>query len=281
MKDKSCWNLRLWEVIIAPSIPKKLVSIPHALPGVWACKSMHMYIKKQHFKVFQLPPAPLWYLLSWDIFNIPCSLLFIIDLLSSLFSQKLRMKVLTNTRIKKPVLCMRPDFEKKMYSRKDSAVGKERTCPSPWLKPLPVLSSLQLRQLTSILLYLLFVYERNKARVQFSGPDLKITDKSSKLCDLLAAPLFCALHRKCSMLSTSTVTDYLKACNSIWACSLPLDPDQTFWSGSVRLRVGLNAIHLCLPEAVFPKDTDTVSDSHWNDNPVHSCSVSQSIDSLC
>ncbi|KFU98840.1 Alpha-2-macroglobulin-like 1, partial [Pterocles gutturalis] len=56
------------------------------------------------------------------LFNIPFSLLFIMDLLSSLFSQKLRMKILTNTRIKKPVSCMLPGFEKKMHSRKDSIV---------------------------------------------------------------------------------------------------------------------------------------------------------------
>ncbi|NXE96203.1 A2ML1 protein, partial [Menura novaehollandiae] len=56
---------------------------------------------------------------SVNTFNIPCSVLFIIDLLSLLFSQKLRMKVFTNTRIKKPVSCMRPDFDKKMYLRKD------------------------------------------------------------------------------------------------------------------------------------------------------------------
>ncbi|NXK94597.1 A2ML1 protein, partial [Formicarius rufipectus] len=47
-------------------------------------------------------------------FNVPCSLLFIFDLLSLLFSQKLRMKIVTNMRIKKPVSCVRPDFEKKM-----------------------------------------------------------------------------------------------------------------------------------------------------------------------
>lgn len=97
---------------------------------------MHMCTNKQHFKVFQLPPAPLWYLLSWDTFNIPCSLLFIIDLLSSIFSQKLHMKILTNTRIKKPVSCMIPGFEKKMYSGKDNVVGKEQTSPSSWLKGL-------------------------------------------------------------------------------------------------------------------------------------------------
>ncbi|NXG01470.1 A2ML1 protein, partial [Sakesphorus luctuosus] len=47
-------------------------------------------------------------------FNIPCSFLFIIDLLSLLFPQILRMKIVTNARIKKPVSCVRPDFEKKM-----------------------------------------------------------------------------------------------------------------------------------------------------------------------
>ncbi|KAM6418037.1 alpha-2-macroglobulin-like protein 1 isoform 2-T2 [Pluvialis apricaria] len=48
-----------------------------------------------------------WYQSDADVFN-----LFKI----------LRMKILTNTRIKKPVSCMRPDFEKKMYSGKDGAV---------------------------------------------------------------------------------------------------------------------------------------------------------------
>ncbi|NXY13731.1 A2ML1 protein, partial [Atrichornis clamosus] len=56
---------------------------------------------------------------SVNSFNIPCSLLFIIDLPSFLFSQKLRMKVFTNTRIKKPVSCMRPDFDKKMHLSKN------------------------------------------------------------------------------------------------------------------------------------------------------------------
>ncbi|KAM4671522.1 alpha-2-macroglobulin-like protein 1 [Amazona ochrocephala] len=46
-----------------------------------------------------------WYQSDADVFN-----LFKI----------LRMKILTNTRIKKPVSCMQPGFEKKMYSRKDN-----------------------------------------------------------------------------------------------------------------------------------------------------------------
>ncbi|XP_074757977.1 alpha-2-macroglobulin-like protein 1 [Athene noctua] len=53
-----------------------------------------------------------WYQSDADVFNL---------------FKKLRMKILTNTRIKKPVSCMLPDFEKKMYSRKDNVVGKERT----------------------------------------------------------------------------------------------------------------------------------------------------------
>ncbi|NXS26786.1 A2ML1 protein, partial [Pomatostomus ruficeps] len=64
---------------------------------------------------------------SVNSFNIPCSLLFINDLLSLLFSQKLRMKIFTNTRIKKPVSCVRPDFEKKIYLRKDYMVGSHAT----------------------------------------------------------------------------------------------------------------------------------------------------------
>ncbi|XP_009892429.1 PREDICTED: alpha-2-macroglobulin-like protein 1 [Charadrius vociferus] len=48
-----------------------------------------------------------WYQSDGDVFNL---------------FKKLRMKILTNTRIKKPVLCMRPDFEKKMYSGKAIAV---------------------------------------------------------------------------------------------------------------------------------------------------------------
>ncbi|NWI52919.1 A2ML1 protein, partial [Calyptomena viridis] len=51
-------------------------------------------------------------------FYFPCSLLFIIDLLSLLFSQKLRMKIVTNNRIRKPVSCVQPDFEKKMLPMK-------------------------------------------------------------------------------------------------------------------------------------------------------------------
>ncbi|NWY28877.1 A2ML1 protein, partial [Pheucticus melanocephalus] len=55
---------------------------------------------------------------SVNNFNIPCSLLFISDLLSVLLSQKLRMKIFTNTRIKKPVSCVLPEFHKKIYLRK-------------------------------------------------------------------------------------------------------------------------------------------------------------------
>ncbi|NWT73795.1 A2ML1 protein, partial [Prunella himalayana] len=42
---------------------------------------------------------------------------------SVLFSQKLRMKIFTNTRIKKPVSCVLPDFHKKMYLRKHPVVA--------------------------------------------------------------------------------------------------------------------------------------------------------------
>lgn len=52
------------------------------------------------------------------------SLLFITDLFSLLFFQTLRMKILTNTKIKKPVSCIKRDFKKKMLSSKDSKVGK-------------------------------------------------------------------------------------------------------------------------------------------------------------
>ncbi|XP_074007846.1 alpha-2-macroglobulin-like protein 1 [Numenius arquata] len=48
-----------------------------------------------------------WYQSDGDVFNL---------------FKKLRMKILTNTRIKKPVSCMRPGFEKKMYSGKEHVV---------------------------------------------------------------------------------------------------------------------------------------------------------------
>ncbi|NXH48821.1 A2ML1 protein, partial [Dicaeum eximium] len=57
---------------------------------------------------------------SVNSFNIPCSLLCIDNLLSVLFSQKLRMKIFTNTRIKKPVSCTLPDFHKKIYLRQQT-----------------------------------------------------------------------------------------------------------------------------------------------------------------
>ncbi|NXL21326.1 A2ML1 protein, partial [Setophaga kirtlandii] len=60
-------------------------------------------------------------------FNIPCSLLFINDLLSVLFSQKLRMKIFTNTRIKKPVSCVLPEFHKKISLRKHFILGNQAT----------------------------------------------------------------------------------------------------------------------------------------------------------
>ncbi|XP_040451001.1 alpha-2-macroglobulin-like protein 1 isoform X3 [Falco naumanni] len=49
-----------------------------------------------------------WYQSDADVFNL---------------FKKLRMKILTNTRIKKPVSCMLPGFEKKMYSGTDNVVG--------------------------------------------------------------------------------------------------------------------------------------------------------------
>ncbi|NXK67932.1 A2ML1 protein, partial [Sylvietta virens] len=64
---------------------------------------------------------------SVNSFNIPCSLLFINYLLSVLFSQKLRMKIFTNTRVKKPVSCVLPDFEKRIYLRKEPILGKVHT----------------------------------------------------------------------------------------------------------------------------------------------------------
>ncbi|XP_061328277.1 alpha-2-macroglobulin-like protein 1 isoform X2 [Pezoporus flaviventris] len=48
-----------------------------------------------------------WYQSDADVFNL---------------FKMLRMKILTNTRIKKPVSCMQPGFEKKMFSRKDNVV---------------------------------------------------------------------------------------------------------------------------------------------------------------
>ncbi|NXK74104.1 A2ML1 protein, partial [Amazona guildingii] len=72
-----------------------------------------------------------------NIVNISCSFLLITDLLFSLFTQILRMKILTNTRIKKPVSCMQPRFEKKMYSLKDNIDDKKpkpRTLfPETWI----------------------------------------------------------------------------------------------------------------------------------------------------
>ncbi|NXP76358.1 A2ML1 protein, partial [Ramphastos sulfuratus] len=64
-----------------------------------------------------------------SILDIPCSLSFLIDLLPLLFSQKLRMKVLTNTRIKKPVSCMRPNIEKKVLSGTATMVAKKKPKP--------------------------------------------------------------------------------------------------------------------------------------------------------
>ncbi|KAM7127231.1 LOW QUALITY PROTEIN: alpha-2-macroglobulin-like protein 1 [Ciconia maguari] len=48
-----------------------------------------------------------WYQSDADVFNL---------------FKKLHMKILTNTKIKKPVSCMQPGFEKKMYPGKDNAV---------------------------------------------------------------------------------------------------------------------------------------------------------------
>lgn len=67
--------------------------------------------------------------------------------------------------------------------------------------------------------------------------------------------MFCTFHRKCK-LSTSTFTDYVKDCDSIWACCLPLDPDQTCWICQTKPQAKL--IWLCLPKAMFPKDTHTL-----------------------
>ncbi|XP_010075258.1 PREDICTED: alpha-2-macroglobulin-like protein 1, partial [Pterocles gutturalis] len=61
--------------------------------------------QSSHHKKTQMG-AP-WYQSDADVFNL---------------FKKLRMKILTNTRIKKPVSCMLPGFEKKMHSRKDSIV---------------------------------------------------------------------------------------------------------------------------------------------------------------
>ncbi|NWS06084.1 A2ML1 protein, partial [Motacilla alba] len=65
--------------------------------------------------------------LTADSFQHSFSLLFINDLLSVLFSQKLRMKIFTNTRIKKPVSCVLPDFHKKIYLTQDIIVGSQAT----------------------------------------------------------------------------------------------------------------------------------------------------------
>ncbi|NXO80720.1 A2ML1 protein, partial [Sitta europaea] len=63
---------------------------------------------------------------SVNSFNIPCSLVFINYLVSVLFSQKLCMKIFTNTRIKKPVSCVLPGFGKKIYL-KENIVGSQAT----------------------------------------------------------------------------------------------------------------------------------------------------------
>ncbi|XP_009081350.1 PREDICTED: alpha-2-macroglobulin-like protein 1, partial [Acanthisitta chloris] len=49
-----------------------------------------------------------WYTSEADVFNL---------------FKNLRMKVFTNTRIKKPVSCRRPDFDKKIYAGKDRVLG--------------------------------------------------------------------------------------------------------------------------------------------------------------
>lgn len=49
-----------------------------------------------------------WYQSEADVYNL---------------FKKLLMKIFTNTRIKKPVSCVRPDFEKKIYLRKGNLVG--------------------------------------------------------------------------------------------------------------------------------------------------------------
>ncbi|XP_062426963.1 alpha-2-macroglobulin-like protein 1 [Rhea pennata] len=57
-----------------------------------------------------------WYQSDADVFNL---------------FKLLRMKILTNTKIKKPVSCMQRGFEKKMYSSRDNIAGEEWTYPSP------------------------------------------------------------------------------------------------------------------------------------------------------
>ncbi|KAM6093514.1 LOW QUALITY PROTEIN: alpha-2-macroglobulin-like protein 1 [Chlamydotis macqueenii] len=68
-----------------------------------------------HTKTWMEAP---WYQSDADVFNL---------------FKKLRLKILTNTRIKKPVSCIQPGFEKKMYSGKDnvveSPVGQSDSAP--------------------------------------------------------------------------------------------------------------------------------------------------------
>ncbi|XP_010154554.1 PREDICTED: alpha-2-macroglobulin-like protein 1 [Eurypyga helias] len=69
-----------------------------------------------------------WYQSDGDVFNL---------------FKKLSMKILTNTRIKKPVSCIRPDFKKKMYSGKNNVVenhvvhGDSAPRPDNTKKPKP------------------------------------------------------------------------------------------------------------------------------------------------
>jgi len=73
------------------------------------------------------------YLKIFSTFLIACYLPLIYSLL---FSQLLRMKIVTNTKIKKPVSCMQQNFERKMLSNKDGVVGKEWKFQTHWVRGL-------------------------------------------------------------------------------------------------------------------------------------------------
>ncbi|XP_051470000.1 alpha-2-macroglobulin-like protein 1 isoform X3 [Apus apus] len=106
-----------------------------------------------HKKIWMGAP---WYQSDADVFNL---------------FKKLRMKILTNARIKKPVSCIRPGFEKKVYSEKDNAVENVvLSAPAPRsdnvrkLKPRTFFPETWIWDLTSI-------GDDGQASVQVAVPD--------------------------------------------------------------------------------------------------------------
>lgn len=65
----------------------------------------------------------------------------------------------------------------------------------------------------------------------------------------LGVPVFNVFHIKCSVLSASTFTDYLKECDSLLTCCLSLDPDKIWicqtWPWTLSNSVSLK---LCSPK---------------------------------